>query len=83
MPHAAGAIEHIAATWDDNGHVRTGGLLVITAAIVIVVLALAAIAIGDVLNVRGAGTSTREESDEADQLKFLREWNNQHGNDAA
>jgi hypothetical protein len=55
---------------------------VITAAIIIVVLVLAAIAIGDVINVRGAGTSTREESDEA-QLKFLREWNEQHGNDAA
>jgi hypothetical protein len=52
----------------------------ITAAIVIVVLALAAIAIGDVLNVRGG--DTREDSDEA-QLKFLREWNHDHGNDAA
>lgn len=54
----------------------------ITAAIVIVALVLAAIAIGDVINVRGAGTSTREESDEA-QLEFLREWNKRHGNDAA
>lgn len=54
----------------------------ITAAIVIVALVLAAIAIGDVIVVRGAGTSTRAQ-DDADQLAYLRDHNNQRGNDAA
>jgi hypothetical protein len=54
---------------------------VITAAIVIVVLALAAIAIGDVLVLRGAPRDRAQ--DDADQLAYLRDRNNQHGNDAA